>query len=89
MGWPGGFNGKQYLVHSIPRRLEASCLRCHGRPEDSPASLVARYGSKAGFHRTGEVVAFDTVGIPMDKVNAAIASESKTQLAVLGVGVTC
>jgi PAS domain S-box-containing protein len=81
-------NETQYLVHSIPRRLDASCLRCHGRPEDAPASLIARYGSEAGFHRTvGDVAALDTVGIPMDKINAAIASESRSQLAVLGGGV--
>ena len=33
-------------------------------------------------------MALDTVGIPVDKVNAAIAAESKAQLAVLGIGVT-
>ena len=88
--WSGPLqmNGKPYFVQCIPRRMEASCLRCHGRPEDAPASLVARYGSKAGFHReVGDVVALDIVGIPMAEVNASIASESKTQLAILGIGV--
>ncbi len=86
---PVVLDGSQYLIHSIPRRLDASCLPCHGRPEDAPASLIARYGSEAGFHgNLGDVVGLDTVGIPMDKVNAAIDSESKAQLAVLGIGVT-
>ena len=46
------------------------------------------YGSKAGFHHSiGEVLALDTVlGIPMAKVEAAMASELKAQLTVLGVG---
>ncbi len=88
--WTGRvrMNGREYFVHSIARRLEASCLHCHGRPEDAPASLVARYGPKAGFNRTlGDVVALDTVGIPVDKMNASITAESKKQLAILGVGV--
>lgn len=88
--WTGSLqmNGKPYFVQCIPRRLETSCLHCHGRPEDAPASLMARYGAKAGFHqKVGDIVALDTVGIPMDKVDANIASESKTQLAVMGVGV--
>lgn len=80
-------NGKNYLVHCIPRRMDESCLRCHGRPEDAPASLTARYGSKAGFHRTvGDVIALDTIGIPLDKFEAVIASEARSQLAVLALG---
>ena len=86
--WPFQMNGRSYFVHCIPRRMEASCLRCHGRPEDAPASLVSRYGSKAGFYRSaGDVIALDTVGIPMDNVNANIASKSRTQLAILSIGV--
>jgi PAS domain S-box-containing protein len=88
--WTGRvrMDGEDYFVHSIPRRLELSCLRCHGRPEDAPASLVARYGPKAGFNRSeGDVIALDMVGIPVDNVEAAIAAESKKQLAILGVGV--
>jgi two-component system, cell cycle sensor histidine kinase and response regulator CckA len=69
--WTGQvrMNGREYFVRSIPRLMEQSCLHCHGRPEDAPASLVARYGPKAGFHQSpGDVMALDTVGIPMAKV---------------------
>jgi signal transduction histidine kinase/CheY-like chemotaxis protein len=88
--WTGPLpmNGMSYFVRCIPRRMEASCLHCHGRPEDAPASLVSRYGAKAGFHReVGDVIALDIVGIPMGEVNASIASESRTQSAILLVGV--
>jgi len=88
--WSGflTMNGREYLVHCIPRRMREGCLHCHGRPEDAPTSLLTRYGSKAGFHRSvGEVAAVDLVGIPMDKVNARAACEARTELTVLSVGV--
>jgi signal transduction histidine kinase/ActR/RegA family two-component response regulator len=89
--WTGvlQMNGQSYFVQCIPRRIEASCLHCHGRPEDAPASLVSRYGSMAGFdHAVGDVAALDTVGIPLADVNASIASESMMQLATLVIGLT-
>jgi hypothetical protein len=80
--------GKGYMVRCIPRRLEASCLRCHGRPEDAPASLLTRYGATAGFHReVGDVVALDTVGIPLDRAHAAAAAEAATHLLVMAMGI--
>jgi PAS domain S-box-containing protein len=84
---PAQINGKDYFVHCIPRRMRADCLHCHGRPEDAPASLTARYGREAGFHRTvGDVIALDTIGIPLDRFQAVMASEAKTQLAMLAIG---
>jgi PAS domain S-box-containing protein len=85
---PVVMDGKKYLIHCLPRRLEESCLRCHGRPEDAPASLLARYGSTNGFHlAVGDVVALDTVGIPLDKVNAAVTSEATTHLLIMALGI--
>ncbi|MBN1345186.1 MAG: PocR ligand-binding domain-containing protein [Phycisphaerae bacterium] len=87
--WSGTMtlNGKEYLAHFRARRMEASCLRCHGRPEDAPASLLARYGSTASFNRpVGDVIAMDTVAIPLDKAKAAMLSEVAWQSAVLGAG---
>lgn len=89
--WTGvlQMNGQSYFVQCIPRRIEASCLHCHGRTEDAPASLVSRYGSKAGFdHAVGDVSALDMVEIPLKDVNASIASESLLQLATLIIGLT-
>ncbi len=87
--WSGPIqvDGREYFVQCIPRRMEPNCLRCHGRPEDAPASLTARYGAEAGFHQTaGRVTALDTVGIPMDELRAAINSEAWTQLSAFGLG---
>jgi PAS domain S-box-containing protein len=78
--------GREYIVRCLPRRAEQSCLRCHGHPEEAPASLRRRYGTTAGFHRVvGDLMALDMVGIPLDKVNAAIAGEARTQLGVMVV----
>ncbi len=73
--WSGqiDINGHSHLARFSARRMKESCLRCHGNPDDAPASLVERYGSKAGFNRPlGEVVALDTVAIPLDKTEAAV-----------------
>ncbi|MCK4871250.1 MAG: DUF3365 domain-containing protein [Phycisphaerales bacterium] len=76
--WTGAvdLNGEQHLAIFSARRMRQKCLRCHGDPEDAPASLLARYGATAGFHRpVGEVIALDTVAIPMAEAQAAITSQ--------------
>jgi len=70
--WAGRITleGREYHAHFSARRMKASCLRCHGRPEDAPASLLERYGDQAGFHRpVGEIIALDTIGIPAEKTD--------------------
>ena len=67
--WKGEveMDSKKYLAHFAARRMKESCLRCHGEPDDAPKSMLDRYGVEAGFYRpVGEVVALDTVMIPMD-----------------------
>ncbi|MFZ5833073.1 MAG: ATP-binding protein [Planctomycetota bacterium] len=80
--WTGPLelNGRGYLASAVPRRMERSCLNCHGEPEDAPASLLARYGEVAGFHRReGEIVATDLVAIPADKVHRSFGAIARTR----------
>jgi signal transduction histidine kinase/CheY-like chemotaxis protein len=57
--------GTRCLAQFRPRRVEASCLGCHGDPADAPHELVARYGTGAGFHyRVGDVAGLDMVAVP-------------------------
>lgn len=58
-------DGPMYVkLESI--RVEPSCLRCHGVPEDAPRELRERYGDAASYgYRVGDVVAADTLYIPM------------------------
>jgi PAS domain S-box-containing protein len=81
--WSGTvrMNDRAYLICSWPRRLEASCLRCHGKSADAPAPLVERYGPEAGFgQEVGSVVAADTVAIPLDSRHGNLLAETRNQL---------
>jgi len=88
--WTGRIDlgGRDYIAHFSARRMKESCLRCHGRPEDAPASLVERYGATAGFSRpVGDVIALDTIAIPLDSTQAAMAVElaSHSRAMLLGL----
>ncbi len=77
--WQGKIqmNGGEYLAYLSVMRIEPSCLQCHGRPEDSPKSLIERYGSEGGYYRQiGDVAGMDLIAIPMDKVNSSLAKEA-------------
>ena len=87
--WTGKIRiaGKSYLACFSPRRMEPSCIGCHGRTEDAPAALPARDGQTAGLRRTpGYVMAIDTVGIPMDAIDAALGRQAAGHLATEAVG---
>lgn len=89
--WTGFLNmsGKNYMVHCSPMRMARSCLQCHGRPEDAPASLSASYGKQNGFNYSlGDVVGLDLVGVPLDRLNTAITNEAVNQLIVMMIGIS-
>lgn len=62
--------GEKHFVWASPRRFEAGCLRCHGRPEDAPASLVERYGPIAGFGRSVGDMSMDLAAVPVSDAYA-------------------
>lgn len=85
--WQGNIamNGKTYFAKFNARRMEESCLRCHGVPEDAPKSLIERYGSVAGFHRpVGEVIAMDTIAIPITTIQEHLWQELKNNFTLIG-----
>jgi PAS domain S-box-containing protein len=86
--WEGiiTINGKRYMGKFSARRMEKTCLRCHGDPNDAPASLIKLYGDKAGFYRPlGEVIGMDTIAIPISKITEGLWIESKnTFLVIIG-----
>lgn len=56
-----------YFVRMSPVRVEAQCLSCHGTPKAAPADIRNRYGDTASYgYVEGEVVAAETLYIPMD-----------------------
>jgi len=73
-------NFKEYGFRSIPggelfyiaRPLaitKESCLRCHGIPENAPASQIATYGKDRGFGwKMNEIVGAQIVSVPASEV---------------------
>ena len=87
--WQGklAIEGQQYLVHLKAMRIEPRCLRCHGVPEDAPKSLLTRYPDRGGFYRrVGDVAGMDVIGIPMESVNAEMASHATANLVTTAIG---
>ena len=87
--------GQTYFIHATPRRLGASCLRCHGDPADASTALIEAYGDTAGFGRSAGDVAIDYAAIPVTaayaEANAVtnhhlIASAGLCGLFLLGIG---
>lgn len=80
-------DGRRYLAHFVPKWVKEECLRCHGDPQDAPAEMIEQYGAEHSFHRVlGDVAGLDTVAIPLDTIDKAIASETRNQALVLLVG---
>lgn len=79
-------NGKEYFAHMSAMRIDQSCLRCHGKPEDCPKSLLERYGSTGGFHRKiGDVAGMDVIAVPMDSLNTALRASATKNILVTAV----
>ena len=88
--WEGkiSINDKPYFAKFRAMRMEVSCLRCHGDPENAPASLLKRYGSIANFHRTlGKVIGMDTIAIPIVKITEQLWPKSMQAFFLISLGV--
>ena len=67
--WHGVIQKNNRSFYTRLRAITArdECLRCHGIPEDAPRDMKAIYGETGGYGYTiGEVVAADTIYIPVD-----------------------
>ena len=70
-------NGKPYYTELMPIPVEKDCLHCHGDPKDAPQDMLDIYGSSASFgYSVGEVVAVDTIYIPMAYSNRLIKEQA-------------
>ncbi len=60
-------NNRFYYTRLRSIYAESECLKCHGRPQDAALEMKAIYGIGGGYnYQIGEVVAADTVYIPVD-----------------------
>ncbi len=70
----GGTSG---FLDAQPVFMTASCLNCHGRPEDAPPSLIRMYGDKRGFgYRENQLAGITVVSIPVQDALAKIRGKA-------------
>jgi signal transduction histidine kinase len=61
-------DGERYYLRFIPVHYDTSCLRCHGIPEDAPATIRKTYGEKQGFYmKTDRIDSVASVGIRVEE----------------------
>lgn len=60
--------GERHFVTARPQRFEASCMHCHGDPDQAPRELIERYGDKRGFGReVGQLAGIDLVSLKVQR----------------------
>ncbi len=67
--WHGLIQKNNRSFYTRLRAITArdECLRCHGKPEEAPREMKELYGTTGGYgYHVGEVVAADTIYIPVD-----------------------
>lgn len=61
--------GEVFYIARPTRITQSSCLQCHGKPEDAPKSMVAKYGSKNGFGwKLNDVIGAQIISVPSDHI---------------------
>ena len=60
-------DGKKYLYYAITfLRNTAACMQCHGRRQDAPLGLQARYPGEGGFNeQIGHIRAIESIRAPL------------------------
>jgi len=59
-------NGEAFFISMVPDYFADPCMRCHGKVEDAPQSLIDRYGNTNGFRfQAGDLAGINSVAIPV------------------------
>lgn len=62
-------NGETFFYLAEPVIVEASCLKCHGKPENAPKDQLNMYGYESGYNwKTGEILSAFITYIPFEDV---------------------
>lgn len=89
--WQGlvTLNGDAHYMRFKPVYYEASCMSCHGNPEDAPEDLLRIYGSERGFGNfPDELAGLIAVGIPVQSALSAIKEKATSVFLVVFFGVS-
>lgn len=90
--WQGirDMDGNTGYIYARPNYMEASCLRCHGRPEDAPAALVTLYGDTRGFgYKEDDLAGVMAVCIPVNIALKKIRSRALSVFWVTAMLISC
>jgi two-component system NtrC family sensor kinase len=90
--WQGirDMDGTTGFIHARPVYMKASCLRCHGRPEDAPDSLLALYGDRRGFgFKEGDLAGVMAVSTPVSVALQKIRGQALSVFWVSIMLLTC
>lgn len=65
------FTNNRYR-YAVPIKVEQSCLRCHGTPQEAPVEVVEKYGAAKAFgYRVGDIRGIITVDLPVESLLVA------------------
>ena len=81
-------NNEEYHLIARPIEFGASCLNCHGVPEDAPHELIEIYGDKGGFHyEAGEVGGVVVAGFPVAMIKNPVKELTLQYLSLYLLGI--
>lgn len=64
-------SGRSYYHFSMPIYVEAYCLQCHGKKENAPAAIRARYDSSYDY-QVGDLRGVMSIKLPLDEIEASM-----------------
>ncbi len=81
-------NNEDYHLIARPIEFGASCMNCHGVPENAPTELIKIYGDKGGFHyETGEVGGVVVAGFPVAMIKNPVKEVTLQYLSLYLLGI--
>ncbi|MCG8567246.1 MAG: DUF3365 domain-containing protein, partial [Desulfobacterales bacterium] len=81
-------NGTEYRLVARPVTFKASCMNCHGKPENAPKELIEMYGDINGFHYPpGEVGGVVVAGFPVDMIKSPAKELTLQYLSLYFLGI--
>ncbi len=64
-------NGVEQFYIAKPTEVRASCLKCHGNPDNAPKEIVERYGKTQGYLWTvGDILSASVIYVPTADLRA-------------------
>ena len=81
-------NGEKQMLYAAPIWIEASCLKCHGAPDDAPESIRDGYAEAYGY-KVGDLRGLVSIKVPTRKLDQRFREVWGAQIikSLIGYGV--